>query len=141
MHIKGRGKNALIMSIIWIIVPIITAVYISSGRVGNEMIILMLMCAMFHFLGVIVYTGSYEAMAGFNTMSKEEIKEYDLEKVTSFLGILFVIGSYVFFITLIIYLEITDIGSSIVYSILTILVIMLTGSIYSGVGKRFKAQN
>ena len=87
IYIKGRGKNALIMSIVWIIVPVITAVYISSGRIGNGLIILMLMCAMFHFLGIIVYTGSYEAMAGFNTMSDEEIKEYDMEKMTSFLGI------------------------------------------------------
>lgn len=141
MYIKGRGRNALIMSIVWIIVPIITAVYISSGRMGNELIIIMLIGAMIHFLGVIVYTGSYGAMAGFNTMSNEEIKEYNMEKITSFLGILFVIGSYMYFLILIICLEITDIGSSIVYSILTTLMIILTGSVYSGVGKRFKAQN
>lgn len=141
MHIKGRGKNALIMSIVWIIVPIITAVYISSGRVGNEMIILMLMCAMFHFLGVIVYTGSYEAMAGFNTMSKEEIKEYDMEKVTSFLGISWVLGSYIFFFILLIGFTMFSISTAIVLSTILFTVIAILSSVYSGVGKRFKAQN
>lgn len=141
MYIKGRGKNALIMSIVWIIIPIITAAYILSGRMGNEMIILMLISAMFHFLGVIVYTGSYEAVAGFNTMSDEEIRGYDMKKLTSFLGISWVIGSYVYFFTLMVCLEVTNIGNSIVYSILITLAIILTSSIYSGVGKRFKAQN
>ena len=141
MYIKGRGKNALIISIVWIIIPIITAAYILSGRIGNEMIILMLISAMFHFLGVIVYTGSYEAVAGFNTMSDEEIRGYDMKKLTSFLGISWVIGSYVYFFTLMVCLEVTNIGNSIVYSILIILAIILTSSIYSGVGKRFKAQN
>ncbi len=141
MHIKGRGKNALIMSIVWIIVPIITAVYISSGRVGNEMIILMLMCAMFHFLGVILYTGSYEGFAGFNTMSKEEIKEYDLEKVTSFLGISWVLGSYIFFFILLIGFTMFSISTAIVLSTILFTVIAILSSVYSGVGKRFKAQN
>ncbi len=141
MYIKGRGKNALIMSIVWIIVPVITAVYISSGRIGNGLIILMLMCAMFHFLGIIVYTGSYEAMAGFNTMSDEEIKEYDMEKMTSFLGISWVLGSYTFFFTLLIGFTIFSTSTAIVLSTILFVVIVISSSIYSGVGKRFKAQD
>lgn len=141
MHIKGRGKNALIMSTVWIIVPAITAVYILSGRMDNELIILMLMCAIFHFLGVIVYTGSYEAMAGFNTMSDEEIKEYDIEKLTSFLGISWVLGSYIFFFTLLIGSTILSTSTAIVLSAILFVVIVISSSIYSGVGKRFKAQN
>lgn len=141
MYIKGRGKNALIMSVVWIIIPVITAVYISSGPMDNELMILMLMCAMFHFLGVILYTGSYENFAGFNTMSKKEIEEYDIEKITSFLGISWVLGSYIFFFTLLIGFTIFSTSTAIVSSTILFVVIVISSSIYSGVGKRFKAQN
>ncbi len=141
MHIKGRGRNALIMSVVWIIVPIITAVYISSGHVGNDLIVFMLIGAVFHFFGVILYTGSYENFAGFNTMSKEEIEEYNIERITSFLGISWVLGSYIYFFTLLIGLTMFSKLTAIMVSIILLVVIAISSSIYSGVGKRFKAQN
>lgn len=141
MYIKGRGRNALIMSIVWVIVPVITAVYISLGYAGNDLIVLVLVGVLFHFFGVILYTGSYENFAGFNTMSKEEIEEYDIEKITSFLGISWVLGSYIYFFTLLIGLSMFSKLTAIMVSIILLVVIVISSSVYSGVGKRFKAQN
>ena len=97
MYIKSRVKNAVVMAIILAIMPIAAAIGISSGRVGEEYVIVVIVCATFQAMGILYYIGFYEIMTGFTTMSKEEIKQYNTENITSFLGIALTISTQVSF--------------------------------------------
>ena len=53
MYIKSRVKNAVVMAIILAIMPIAAAIGISSGRVGEEYVIVVIVCATFQAMGIL----------------------------------------------------------------------------------------
>lgn len=139
MQIEGRGKKAAIISLVWMIVPLIVAIGINESLLDETWIILTIVCCIPHFLGAIIYTGSYEAFAGFNTSNEEELKEYDLVKMTSFLGLSWIAASYLFFAILLVgSIASWPILYTLLGSILVLIVILTISGIYAGVGKRFK---
>jgi len=140
VYIKSRVKNAVVMAIILAIMPIAAAIGISSGRVGEEYVIVVIVCATFQAMGILYYIGFYEIMTGFTTMSKEEIKQYNTENITSFLGIALTISTQVsFYLGMIISIKYGT-GSGVI-TMITILTITVTISfMYTAIGKKFRHQ-
>ncbi|MDR1404026.1 MAG: DUF3784 domain-containing protein [Candidatus Methanoplasma sp.] len=101
MIIEERKRETLVMCIAWMSVPIVFAVYVVTADLSyNGTVILSLMvCSscLLMAIGVLVYLGFTGLLAGFNTMSPDELRRYNMKKVSSFMGLAFVILAFVLF--------------------------------------------
>jgi len=89
-------------------------------------------------LGTVIYLGYYEVMTGFSTMTEDERKQYDLDKIASFMGLTLVILAFLtFFVTLacIVYLSNID---SIIAMVTILLTVLIGASIYVSINKNSK---
>ena len=100
-YIEGRKNGALLMMLIWLTVPAVCVVYFGMYEFDAFILITVLMSAMYILIGAFVYLGYTGMLAGINTMSPEELKKYDLNKISSYTGKVFAVMAYAaFFATL-----------------------------------------
>ena len=136
MLIENRKKGATILCATWIIVPLTASLFFSSVDVFLVVIVGGI-SAFLHMFGILAYLGYYEGFAGFNMASEEELEEYDMEKMTSFMGVsFFLTGHVMFFATLLAELK-GGIGAFIL-AIVLVVVMLVAFSIYMAVSKRFR---
>jgi hypothetical protein len=98
MAIKGRTSGALILWVLWAAAAVFTAFLTPPGEAAGMIWVWFLFSAFITVLGLIVYLGHYMFLAGINTMTEKERSMYDLEKISSFMGIVLVSWSYLFFL-------------------------------------------
>jgi len=128
MVVKGRWKSALAMGLLWAVVMAAALYYLDLGLDGSTLLILLFSSIFLMVLGLIIYMGGAMLLAGYNTMSKEQRAQYNVNEITSFMGALLVLLSIVaFFMVFYLVLIAVFIGATIV------------AVIYVNVSKRFKA--
>ena len=142
MIIESRRKGALTMGAMWSAVPVSFCAYILMANPSYPGIVVLGMALftslIFLPIGVFVYLGRVGILAGFNTMSPSEIKEYNMEKISLFMGISFTLTAFIsFFATLVALLLVADAGTAAGVFLLVIMVMVFSISIYAS-GKRFK---
>lgn len=97
MYVEGRRRGIIVMCILWVVVPLITAYLLVNDILGIEVAIVMLVSGGFSTIGILYYAGKYEIMTGFSTMSIDEIVRYDMRKITWFSGIWIYMSSLLFY--------------------------------------------
>jgi hypothetical protein len=136
MLIEGRKKGFAVMQSFWIMA--IAAVYAyATEEIGTFLLVLMFMTGILQLIGSFVYLGYTGILAGFNTMTQSEMKKYDMEKVSSFLGISSVSIAFVLF--LISFFILTTVGGEEAFAVLFVLFIsfVLLLAVYPS-AKRFR---
>jgi len=137
MYIEGRGKNAVLLSAVWLLVPVtFLLLHIPLDAFSA---IIALASVFFHVFGVLAYLGFYEGFAGFNTATDEELSHFNMEKMTVFLGVSFCLAGCSFFIIMMVLKEQFGILTAMFTGIAYLLVILISASVYMTVSKRFKA--
>ena len=136
MYIEGRGRNAVLLCVMWLLVPLI-ALFLQIGFDVSTMIIAAV-GAFIHVFGVLAYLGFYEGFAGFNTATDEELSHYDMNKMTAFMGVSFCIAGCMFSILTIILREYFGVLVAMLVGVVFLLVALISVSIYMSVSKRFK---
>ena len=96
--IEGRRKGALIMGLMWIAVAAVVMLYLPKEDVDAMMWIWLLSSLIVMVCGIVVYLGFYMLIAGVNTMTANERSRYDMDKITSFMGISLVLTSLIFYL-------------------------------------------
>ena len=136
MIIEGRKKGFIIMQSFWAVAVAVTYIYIFE-EAGTFLLIFMLMTGVQQLIGSFVYLGYTGLLAGFNTMTPDEIGKYNMKKVSSFIGISVVSMAFITF--LISFLVLITIGDKEAFSVLFILFFSSTlfCAFYSS-AKRFK---
>lgn len=139
-----RVKHAAVMCCIWLIIIAISAAYVlrdASTEVLFGVMIFVVTSGVFQLLGAAVYAGDYRGLAGFSHMTDAHIAEYegmhDMKGMTAFLGISFMVSSYVMFFVYV--LSRGTVGElwGIMLSIAATVILLISVSVYSA-GKRFR---
>ena len=99
MRIQGREEGFRVMCLLWIVITIIAFFYSWTKGLQLYFILALSVSSLMILFGALVYLGHIGFLAGFNTMSEKELKEYDMNKVTSFVGISFAATGLVSFFT------------------------------------------
>jgi len=131
------------MQSFWILVIATIAYTYFSGESIIEIIFLsaFLICAgMLQLAGSFVYLGHTEMLAGWNTMTFEKRSKYDYEKMTSFLGISWVVTAFVSFSASFVLLVTMDYMDAFVVFFVLYLALLLLSVICVNT-KRFKIQS
>jgi|GEM_PF-1222279 len=138
MSIQERKKGFLLMQSFWILAIIASCV--SFLAVGDTMPFIALFTAgIIHLIGSFVYLGYTDILAGFNTMSPDEIEKYDMERISAFFGISFVLTSFISFFGSFIVLILAGDREAVGFLITILLVSIFFCSIYVSTDK-FKKQ-
>ena len=121
------------------IIPIIATIcYVTMNEASMVMTVMGISIMLLITLGTVIYLGYYEVMTGFSTMTEDERKQYDLDKIASFMGLTLVILAFLtFFVTLacIVYLSNID---SIIAMVTILLTVLIGASIYVSINKNSK---
>ncbi|MDR3074909.1 MAG: DUF3784 domain-containing protein [Candidatus Methanoplasma sp.] len=136
MLIEERRKKAIVLCGVLAIVLVIEAAY-ANGE--SLMFMAFLISTVTGILGIAIYLGDYSLMAGANTMSDEEIKKLDMDRVTSFMGLsMLAISIIVFFITIV---SIGRVGTSesVIIMVVAYVAMIIAVTIHLATSKRFKA--
>jgi len=136
MYIESRGRNAVLLCIMWLLVP--AAMLFLQIEFNAFTAIIAALGAFIHMFGVLAYLGFYEGFAGFNTATDEELSHYDLNKMTSFMGISFCIAGCMFSVISFILGKHSGVMAAMIVSIVFLLVALISVSIYMSVSKRFR---
>jgi hypothetical protein len=137
MRIQGREKGFRIICLLWMTIPITVLIqYLTDGE-NVAFIIASLAATLVIILGAFVYLGHFGILAGFNTMSEKELKEFDMEKVTSFVGMGFTATGLVPFFAALFVMEFADEGTSFAIFFLLFMIMTLFVAFYPA-SKKFK---
>lgn len=141
MLIEGRKKRASAMCIVWMSVPLVFCSYVvmasPSGDGGIVLAAIMCASALLLAIGAAVYLGFTGLLAGFNTMSPDELEMYDMKKVSLFMGSSFVIMAFVLFFGAFLAYLLSGTGEAIAVFCVTIVAGVIFISVYVS-GKRFR---
>ena len=99
MAIEGRKKGAGMMFLIWCTAPVSFLAYSAAHATDVFLVAVLLTSALIMGAGIAVYIGHVDLLAGFNTMDPKERAKYNIEKLSSFMGIWLVLMSFVMFFT------------------------------------------
>ena len=138
MRIQGREKGSKLICFLALVIVITTIVYTAAEGFSAFLVILLFAGVLTILLGAIVYLGHAGILAGFNTMSEKERKEYDMEKVTSFIGIGLAVTGFVPFFAAFFMMIAFDGGTSFAVFFLLFMVMILFVAFYPA-SKKFKA--
>ena len=128
MMYRERWIGALAMGLLWAVATGISY-YILCDKLNTFGLWMMLFSSLLMVVfGLTVYLGGIMVLAGFNTMTEQERSQYNIEEVTSFVGILLVLLSYISLLMLVYFVFIG-----------VFLAIVIFMAIYVSVGKRFRA--
>ena len=118
------------MGLLWAVV-MVAVLYFFDFDLDRSYYLICLFTSMFMLvLGLVVYMGGAMLLAGYNTMSKEQQARYNIDEITSFMGMFMTIISIIaFFMMFYFVLVAVFVGATIVVVI------------YLNVGKRFKADS
>jgi hypothetical protein len=134
MIIKGRWKGAFIMIVLWSIAVTVTALFFGD-RIDEAMILISMLSSSFLLgIGMVIYLGEYMVLAGVNTMSEKERSQYNMDEITSFMGIILAIESFVIFVALACVWDVMYF----VIGILVFLAILVVAIVYVNISNRFK---
>jgi len=136
MYIEGRGRNAILLCTMWLLVPVV-ALFLKIEF--DAFLAIVALCGAFiHVFGVLAYLGFYEGFAGFNAATDEELSHYDLNKMTAFMGISFCVTGCSFSVITIILGEYSGVLTAILIGAVFLFVALISVSIYMSVSKRFR---
>ena len=108
MLIEERKKGFIIMQSFWAMAVAITCAYIFEEE-GTFLLVFMLIIGVQQLIGSFVYLGYTGLLAGFNTMAPDEIGKYNMKKISSFIGISFVLMAFItFLISFLILITVSD---------------------------------
>ena len=138
MRIQGRKKGFRLICLLALAVVIITLVYTVAMEFSAFLFILLFISVLTILLGAFVYLGHVGILAGFNTMSEKELKEFNMQKVTSFVGIAFAATGLASFFTAFFTLYFFNGGLSFAMFIVVFMVMTLFTAFYPA-SKKFKA--
>ena len=127
MMIEERWKGALALSLLWVALMAVTLFFFDLVPKVSWLLTLFIPLLIMVF-GLIIYLGGYVLITGVNTMTKEERSRYDMNKITSFMGIFLILLSYIGFLMTI----------SFVFFVVFIAAV-LAAFVYLFASKRFKA--
>ncbi|MCL2712869.1 MAG: DUF3784 domain-containing protein [Methanomassiliicoccaceae archaeon] len=99
MMIKGRKKGAGMMFLLWCAAPVTFLAYSIEHETEMFFLITLLTSALIMAAGIAIYLGHVNLLAGFNTMDPKERAKYNVEKLSSFMGIWLVLMAFVMFFT------------------------------------------
>ena len=143
MHTETRKKKIRMMCALWSIIPVAFCIYALVSDSPNGIVALiavMCICGLLMLMGVFVYLGYTGLLAGFNTMTPDELNRYDMEKVSEFMGLSIIVSTFIAFFSAVAVLMITDnAATASITSILILTVVILFSAFYVGFGERFKA--
>ena len=134
--IESRKRGAIALCATWIIIPLASLLFFSS----SDIFLLVLIggiSAFLHMFGILAYLGYYEGFAGFNMVSEEELEEYDMEKMTAFMGIsFFLTGHLMFFAAML--AELNGGTMMFILAIILVVAVLVVSSVYMAISKRFR---
>ncbi len=103
---------------------------------------IMIICGAFQLLGVGVYINGYQILAGYNTMTSNDSKNFeekqDTDRLSSFIGISFCIISYVSFIVYMTLGVLFDAIDSLFWGTLIFALLLTIFAIFINTTKRFE---
>lgn len=94
--IDRRRKGALLLSALWIFVALTMLYFMRDKDLNLTFWAFFLVSLTTAILGIAVYLGTAKLLAGLNTMSDEELSTYNIEKITSFMGVILFLVSLLF---------------------------------------------
>ena len=135
----NKNQKTILKSIIWIIVALI-CIYISYNENNLLPISIVLCTSLFLILiSILLDFGYLNVLAGFNTMDENELKEYNTEKISSFLEKWYAISTIILFVIFtIILIKISEFWAMLSFAILFVISLVVSGIIVST--KNFKAK-
>jgi len=95
--IEGRRKGFRLMQLFWVFVAAVAAYAYLTDLGLIYVSIAAFTAGIIQLCGSFVYRGHVGMLAGYNTMSPAEQNKYDMEKMSSFLGICWVTAAFVSF--------------------------------------------
>jgi len=137
MRIQGREKGSKIICLLAVVIVITASAYMIAEGFDTFILIITLVCMLMIFVGAIVYLGHVGILAGFNTMSEKELKEFNMEKVTSFAGWGLVAAGFIPFFTAFFTMILVDEGTSFAVFFLLFVIMILFIAFYPA-SKKFK---
>ena len=137
MRIENRKKGATVMCASWVAIVIISTIYFILTGFDATLVIVLLTDTIMVVIGIPVYMGHIGILAGFNTMSEKELAEYNIPKITSFVGIFFVLTALVSFLATFIAFVISGPHDAFAVFFIVFLVMLLFTAIFPS-SKRFK---
>lgn len=141
MFIKHRIRSTIILFLIWLSVPALYVYASLNDYADSFTLILFFMSTTFMIFGLIFYMGNAQIIAGFNSMSSNELKEYDMERVSVISGLCwFSMSLIVFHGAMLISVMIGEIVS-VLFSIIVILTGMVIWSISISCKRFCKGEN
>lgn len=137
------------MCIFWTAMLAVAVWYIMAGMNNHADVVLIsiviLSSAVVQLVGAIAFFGGYTKLAGFNTMTADQmelyLRQHDVEKVSYFIGVSFSLISCLTFFVFIIAKELTGLTAGIIVWIFALLSLVIAASFYVGVSKRFGAED
>jgi hypothetical protein len=136
MMITGKRKNALEMGILWVAAVAVIALLTPKGEMTVIAWIWIPITFIMAILGLVIYLGHYMFISGFNTMTEKELAVYDMDKITTFMGLSLVILSFIFFLIWPL-MEIYGFGAFAVMTIIIFIFGVILMAAYTN-SKRFK---
>ena len=118
------------MGLLWAVVMAAALFFFDLGADGTYLLICLFTSMFMLVLGLVVYMGGAMLLAGYNTMSKEQQAKYNIDEITSFMGMFMTIISIIaFFMMFYFVLVAVFVGATVVVII------------YLNAGKRFRADS
>lgn len=126
--IEGRLKGAAAICLLWMVAVAVTF-YLISGSNSGAMILVFLAVSLFPMMiGLTVYFGNVEVLSGFNTMTELERSRYNIDEVSSFMGMFFAVFAYTIFLM----------AASLVIGLVALFVSIIIMLVYINFSNRFK---
>jgi hypothetical protein len=138
MRIQGREKGFRLICSLALAIVILTLVYTVAVEFSGFLFILLFMSVLTILLGAVVYLGHVGILAGFNTMSEKELKEFDMDKVTFFVGWGFAMTGLIPFFAALFAMFLIDGGASFAVFFLLFIIMLFFVAFYPA-SKKFKA--
>jgi len=135
--IEGRKKGFWLMQLFWaVVIAAIAYAYLSDEGFVYTLIAAFTI-GIFQLCGAFVYLGYVGMLAGYNTMSPEEQSKYDMVKMSSFLGIFWVMTAFISFSAS--FIAMITVGETAAFAVLMILLLApLFISVFCVNTKKFK---
>ena len=131
--IAGRVRYALILCLFWAVLVIISFHFASETRRDDEFWGLIATSSALMIVGLIMFFGEIRLVVPYIFMSKEELSEYNVEKVSFVLGITAAAISYPF-----IFADRYGFGTVMMMAFAAVILIEAI-TIYTAAAERFKA--
>ena len=139
MFIKERRKVALFLCLLWVVIAAVSFYLIEFTGIFDQDLFRgqgtswmgILFSLLILILGLVIFFGQIRILFPFIFFSKEDLSAYNIEKISSFLGILMIVFSYV--------MTFATIGGVAFWMLLIIAVAIEVLALYTSASKKFES--